>query len=163
MVEDDGYHVNGALVVAPDIFIKNQAGLLRELVADCSNHIVYILCPVPRYITFRCCDDPNHCTNFLDPSYLSSILSDLKKIKQILEKEIPNARVVDTLDLIMGTSMKDLQAKEDTIRSCWSSDPVHAYLHTYFKLAGNFINHHNSLNPPSTKEIFFEFFNHSWI
>ncbi len=104
---------------------------------------VYILCPVPRYATFRCCDDPNHCTNFSDPSYLA----DLKKVKQILEKEIPNARVIDTLELIMGNSPKDLQAKEDTIRSCWSSDPVHANLHTYFKLAGNFIDYHNTRKP----------------
>jgi len=60
VVEDDGYHVNGALVVAPDIFVKHQAGLLKKLVRECGEHAVFILCPVPRYATFRCCDDPNH-------------------------------------------------------------------------------------------------------
>ncbi len=139
VVEDDRYHVNGALVVAPDIFVKHQAGLLKKLVTECGEHAVYILCPMPRYVTFRCCDDPNHCTNFSDPTYLASILTYLKKVKQILEKEIPEAMVIDTLELIMENSPKDLQAKEDIIRSCWSSDPVHANLHTYFKLAGNFI------------------------
>jgi hypothetical protein len=52
--------------------------------------------------------------------------------------------VVDTLELVMGNSSKDMQAK-DTIRSCWSGDPVHANLHTYFKLAGNFIDYHSRL------------------
>ncbi len=80
--EDHGYHVNGALVVAPEIFVKHQAGLLKNLVAECGEHTVYILCPVPRYATFRCCDDLNHCTNFYDPS---SILADLKKVKLIME------------------------------------------------------------------------------
>ncbi len=55
------------LVVAPDIFVKHQAGLLKKWVAECGEHAVYILCPVPRYATFRCCDDTNHCTNFSDP------------------------------------------------------------------------------------------------
>ncbi len=53
--------------------------------------------------------------------------------------------MVDTLELVMGNSSKDMQAKEDTIRSCWSGDPVHANLHTYFKLASNFIDYHNRL------------------
>jgi hypothetical protein len=54
-----------------------------------------------------------------------------QKVKQILEKEIPEAMVIDN-------SPKDQQAKEDIIRSCWSSDPVHANLHTYCKLAWQF-------------------------
>jgi hypothetical protein len=71
VAEDDGYHINGSLVVAPDFFICNQIELLKTLVALCEGHTVLILCPVPRYITFRCCDDLNHCKNYDDPSYLS--------------------------------------------------------------------------------------------
>jgi hypothetical protein len=32
-----------------------------------------------------------------------------------------------------------LAAKEEVINTCWSQDPVHANLHTYFKLASNTI------------------------
>jgi hypothetical protein len=61
---------------------------------------------VPRFITFRCCDEPNHCTNFSDPDYLSTILADLKKVRDIVAKEIPAARVLDTLEIIMGPGKK---------------------------------------------------------
>ncbi len=39
---------------------------------------------------------------------------------------------------------KDLKTKEETIRSCWSNDPVHANLHTFFKLAINLIDYFKS-------------------
>jgi hypothetical protein len=60
VAEDDGFHVNGSLVVAPDFFIKNQIELLKQLVSYCGGRTVLILCPVPRYATFRCCDDPGY-------------------------------------------------------------------------------------------------------
>jgi hypothetical protein len=106
VAEDDGYHINLDLVVAPEIFVKGQTVLLKELIANCSNHVIYILCPVPRFVTFRCCDDPTHCTNFTDPDYLPTILADLKKVRDIVAKEIPAARVLDTLKIIMGTRKK---------------------------------------------------------
>ncbi len=33
VAEDDGYHINGDLVVAPEIFVKGQTVLLKELIA----------------------------------------------------------------------------------------------------------------------------------
>jgi hypothetical protein len=108
--------------------------------STCGSHTVYILCPVPRFIT--CCDDINHCTNFSDPTYLSTILADLRKVRETVEKEIPSARVLDTLELIMGPGKKDVREKEDNVRSCWSADPVHASLHTYYKLASKLMDLH---------------------
>jgi hypothetical protein len=49
--------------------------------------------------------------------------------------------VLDTIEILIGPGAKDLGAKEEIINSCWSNDPVHANLHTYFKLASNLINH----------------------
>jgi hypothetical protein len=126
-------------VVAPDFFIRNQIELLKTLVSYCEGHTVLILCQVPRYTTFRCCDDPNHCTNFDDPAYLSSLLNDLTRIRTALTQEIPSAVVLDTLEVLIGQGEKDFAAKEEVINSCWSQDPVHANLHTYFKLASNTI------------------------
>jgi hypothetical protein len=78
--------------------IKNQIELLKSLVWYCEVHTVLILCPVPRYATFRCCDDPGHCTNFDDPSYLSTLISDLARVKISITKGIPEATAVDTLE-----------------------------------------------------------------
>ncbi len=136
MPEDDGFHVNGSLVVAPDFFIKNQIELLKILVSYCKGHTVLIMCPVPRYITFRCCDDPGHCTNFDDPAYLATLISDLA---QVITKAIPEATAVDTLEAIAGQGNKSMYSKVEVVKSCWSQDPVHANLHAYYKLASNTI------------------------
>jgi hypothetical protein len=139
VAEDDGFHINGSLVVAPEFFIKNQIDLLKILVSYCEGHTVLVLCPVPRYATFRCCDDPGHCTNFDDPSYLSTLISDLARIKLSITKGIPEATAVDTLEVLIGQGIKNMEAKEEVVKNCWSQDPVHANLHAYFKLASNTI------------------------
>jgi hypothetical protein len=131
VAEDDGFHINGSLVVAPDFFIRNQIELLKTLVSYCEGHTVLIMCPVPRYTTFRCCDDPSHCRNFDDPTYLSSLLNDLTQIGTTIIQEIPTAVVLDTLEVLIGQGEKDFAAKEEVINSCWSQDPVHANLHAY--------------------------------
>jgi hypothetical protein len=51
--------------------------------------------------------------------------------------------VPNTLEILIGPGAKDLGAKEEIINSCWSNDPVHANLHTYFKLESNLINFEN--------------------
>jgi hypothetical protein len=139
VAEDDGFHINGSLVVAPDFFIRTQIDLLRTLVSYCEGHTVLIMCPVPRYATFRCCDDPSHCTNFDDPSYLSTLIGDLARVKISITKGIPEATAVDTLEVLIGQGSKTMEAKEEVVKSCWSQDPVHANLHAYFKLASNTI------------------------
>jgi hypothetical protein len=126
-------------VVAPEFFIKNQIDLLKILVSYCEGHTVLILCPVPRYATFRCCDDPGHCTNFDDPSYLSTLISDLARVKISITKGIPEATAVATLEVLIGQGVKNMEAKEEVVKNCWSQDPVHANLHAYFKLASNTI------------------------
>jgi hypothetical protein len=93
------------------------------------------MCPVPRYATFRCCDDPGHCTNFDDPSYLSTLINDLARVKVSIVQGIPETTVVDTLVALIGQGNKSLESKEEVVKSCWSQDPVHANLHAYFKLA----------------------------
>ncbi len=151
VAEDDGFHINGSLVVAPDFFIRNQIEMLKVLVSYCEGHIVLIMCPVPRYATFRCCDDPGHCTNFDDPSYLSTLISDLACVKASIVKGNPEAMVVDTLEALIGQGNKSLESKEEVVKSCWSQDPVHANLHAYFKLASNTIQMiEGRLKTPST-------------
>jgi hypothetical protein len=120
-------------------FIKNQIEMLKILVSYCEGHTVLIMCPVPRYVTFRCCDDPGHCTNFDDPSYLATLISDLARVKASITKAIPEATAVDTLEALIGQGNKSMDSKEEVVKSSWSQDPVHANLHAYYKLASNTI------------------------
>ncbi len=61
-----------------------------------------------------------------------------------MAKEIPAARVLDTLEVIMGPGKKDERGKEETVRNHWSTYPVHACLHTYYKLASNLMDLHRN-------------------
>jgi hypothetical protein len=54
-------------------------------------------------------------------------------------KGIPEATAVDTLEALIGQGSKNMESKEEVVKSCWSQDPVHANLHAYFKLASNTI------------------------
>ncbi len=112
VAEDDGFHINGSLAVAPDFFIRNQIEMLKVLVSYCEGHMVLVLCPVPRYAMFRCCDDPGHCTNFDDPSYLPTLINDLARVRASITKGIPEAAVLDTLEVLIGQGNKSMESKK---------------------------------------------------
>jgi hypothetical protein len=61
----------------------------------------------------------------------------LKKVRDTISKEIPSARVLDTLELMMGPGKKDAKTMEEAVRTHWATDPVHATLHSYYKLPSN--------------------------
>jgi hypothetical protein len=61
--------------------------------------------------------------------------------------------VLDTLDIIMGPGKKDEGMREEAIRTHWSMDPVHANLHTYYKLASNLLDHHKNHKSGKVEEV----------
>ncbi len=108
--EDDGFHVNSSLVVAPDFFVKNQIEMLKILVSYCEGHTVLIMCP----------DDSGHCTNFNDPAYLASLISDLAQVNASITKAFPEATAVDTLEALIEQGNKSIDSKEEVVKSSWS-------------------------------------------
>ncbi len=100
--EDDGFHVKGALVVAPEKAMKYFLEQLKRITSECGSHPVFVLTPWPRFVRVPCCDDAGHVTNFSDPDFLVSLLSDLTKFKYQLRKAVTPAIVVDSLELICG-------------------------------------------------------------
>jgi hypothetical protein len=127
--EYDGYHVNGALVVAPD--------LLKRLVMELSEYQIFIVTPITRYISGPCCDAAGHVTNSGDPDFLSSILSGLTKLKFLLRKKLAPAIVIDGVELICGPGC-GRERSEQILRTGWA-DPVHPKQHIYSKMALNLI------------------------
>jgi hypothetical protein len=100
--EDDGFHVKGALVVAPEKAMKYFFDQLKRITAECGSHPVFVLTPWLRFARVPCCDDAGHVTNFNEPDFLASLLSDLTKLKYQLRKAVTPAIVVDSLELICG-------------------------------------------------------------
>jgi hypothetical protein len=61
----------------------------------------------------------------------------------------PGSWTVDTLELMMGGDKKDDKSKEEAVRIHWSTDPVHANLHSYYKLASNLLDYQKYFKSPS--------------
>jgi hypothetical protein len=136
--EDDGYHVNGALVVAPERSIQFSIEQLRRVISEFSEYILYIITPVTRYISMPCCDIPEHVTNFQDPDFLGQILADLTKMKFSLRKKLNPAIILDGIELVCGAGCSK-ERVEQTLRAGWASDPVHPNAHIYAKMALNLL------------------------
>jgi hypothetical protein len=136
--EDDGYHVPGALVVAPERAMQYATSQLRRAIAECGDFPVFIITPWAWYASQPCCIDTRHVTNFQDPDFLPDLLRDLNKQKFELRKSLAPATVLDGIQLVCGENCS-MEKKVQTMRAGWVSDPVHPNGHIYAKMALNLI------------------------
>jgi hypothetical protein len=70
---DHGYHVKGALVVAPERSMQFATDQLKRVVDEFEEFDLFIVSPVTRYVGSPCCTSLDHVTNFSDPDFLSTI------------------------------------------------------------------------------------------
>jgi hypothetical protein len=145
--EDDGYHVAGALVVAPERAMQYAITQLRRAIVECGDFSVFIITLWARYASQPYCTDTAHVTNFQDPDFLPDLLRDLKKQKFQLRKGLAPATVLDGVQLVCGDSM---EKKVQTMRAGWASDPVHPSAHIYAKMALNLIEKVSVVAAPQT-------------
>jgi hypothetical protein len=146
--EDDGYHVVGSLVVAPEKAMQYAIAQLKRAIAECGDFPVFIVTPWTRFVSQPCCMEMGHVTNFQDPEFLSDLLRDLNKQKFFLRKTLAPATVLDGIQLVCGDN-SSLEKKEQTMRAGWSSDPVHPNGHIYAKMALNLI---EKIAPTSSRD-----------
>jgi len=125
---DDGYHVKGALVVAPDRSFR-QALETRE-----ENHPVFVISPWLRYARCPCCSELTHVTNFSDANFISTLLADPTKLRYHIRKMLYPVKIIDGFELICGSNYTK-EKVEHAINTGWSTDPVHPSKHVYAKTA----------------------------
>jgi hypothetical protein len=53
------------------------------------------------------------------------------------------------MELMMGGDKKDEKSREEAVWIHWSTDPVHANLHSYYKLASNLLDFHRNFKTPT--------------
>ncbi len=135
---DDGFHVVGELVVAPERALGHVHVQLKRAVDACGDHPIFIVTPWPRFARTPCCSEVGHVTNFNNPDFLSTILGDLNKHKAALRKALPSATILDGLELISGAGYNAEKAAA-VISSGWAFDPVHPSKHVYAKMALNLL------------------------
>jgi hypothetical protein len=136
--EDDGYHVVGSLVVAPEKAMQYAIAQLKRAIAECGDFPVFVVTPWTRFVSQPCCMEAGHVTNFQDPDFLADLLRDLNKQKFYLRKSLAPATVLDGIQLVCGDS-SSLERKEQTMRAGWANDLVHPNGHIYAKMALNLI------------------------
>ncbi len=71
----------------------------KRIVDEFPDFDIFIISPVTRYVANPCCTNTNHVTNFGDPDFLSSIISDLTKLKFQLRKKLQSAVIIDGIEL----------------------------------------------------------------
>jgi hypothetical protein len=145
---DDGFHVKGALVVTPDKALKHVIDQLKRLIEACGSHPVFVISPWPRFVRCPCCSELGHTSNFSDPDFLKSIVSDLNKLRFQLRKLVSPASVLDGLELVCGSGY-NLEKVRQVVQSGWGDDPVHPYKHTYAKTALNLMERMSASNTES--------------
>jgi hypothetical protein len=133
---DDGFHVQGALVVAPERALKNSLEQKKRLIEACGTHLVLIISPWPRFVRSPCCSELEHTTNFAEPDFLKTIIADLNRLRYQLRKLVSPATVLDGLELICGHGYNKEKVSQ-VIQAGWGHDPVHPNKHIYAKMALN--------------------------
>jgi hypothetical protein len=131
---DDGYHVKGALVVAPDRSIRQALEQEKRIIAVCGNHPVFVISPWLRYARCPCCSELTHVTNFSDADFIPTLLADLTKLWYHIRKMLHPVKIIDGFELICGNSYTK-EKVEHAINTGWTTDPVHPSKHVYAKTA----------------------------
>ncbi len=135
---DSTFHVNGALVVAPERALQHSVDQLKGIVDVFPDSDLFIISPITRFISVPCCKNSGHVTNFGEPDYLSNLISDLTKLKFQLRKKLQPATIIDGIELVCGEGCGREKVAQ-TLRAGWAHDPVHPSGHVYAKMALNLI------------------------
>ena len=117
--EDGRYHVQGESVFAPkelQYSIFNQAKPLFQMAGDLMK---ILICPLPRYLKDRCCDNERHVSNLDDDNYgdllEDAVLASRKNMKDFAFRQgLRNIRVLGPWSSLrkLGNNM-------------WEDDQVH--------------------------------------
>jgi hypothetical protein len=81
---DGSYHIIGSLTTSPPTALKKALANCNSLCGVLSGSKVLLVCPIPRYVTKGCCDDPTHVTNISGPEYDDELLDFQDQHRKIL-------------------------------------------------------------------------------
>ncbi len=118
--------------------MQHSIDQLKRVVDEFEDYDIFIISPVTRYVSGPCCTSLEHVTNNQDPDFLSTLISDLTKLKFLLKKKLQPAVVLDGIELVCGTGC-GREKVDQTLRAGWALDPVHPTSHVYAKMALNLI------------------------
>jgi hypothetical protein len=94
---DGRYHIVGALTTAPPTALKKALEQCNPLAQIVKENKVFLVCPIPRYVKSKCCDDTSHITNFAGGDYEEELMDFQDQHRKILGGvgHLPGARSRD--------------------------------------------------------------------
>jgi hypothetical protein len=78
------WHVTGSLSFVPKTVIKSILATASDLIFTGSEPRIIAIMPLPRYVTGKCCADPDHIKNMNDADYTADFEQNLEQIEDIL-------------------------------------------------------------------------------
>ncbi len=135
---DSKYHVTGKMQAAPRTLFEKVLGEARAIFESACNAKVVLVIPFPRYITGKCCHDPEHLTNWGQESQSAEIYRAIESAESAIAADSAGM-TFSTLSVIEVFNGSDLDLSEVTTpdgQSIWrEADPVHLSQQAYSELA----------------------------
>jgi hypothetical protein len=139
-VKSDGvWHIPGNLSVRAKSYVKAKVAILKKLIDSVPDCKIILISPLPRYVTGRCCPDPDHLVNFADPGYANEISDDMESVDCILEALVQSLSTPTVLLNFISCAdeptcgLPDLKIDGNPL---WHNlDPVHGSKGTYDAMA----------------------------
>jgi hypothetical protein len=78
------FHLGGKIVISPQEIFTKTLDAIAPILQEAKGLPCVIVPPLPRYLFARCCDDNGHCTNFGQPGFEQSLLSDYIQLRNWL-------------------------------------------------------------------------------
>jgi hypothetical protein len=138
-LKDQGrYHIISDLQLADRDLVKLMVNTCTPLLRAGGDHEKIITVPFMRYMSYKCCEDPNHLTNFKCKGWGNYIGESLININTWLNdvvylKRIRNFEIMCPNELLQrNVSLKKAAWR---LYKFWSQDPVHMTKEGYAELA----------------------------
>jgi len=143
--QDGRYHIEGDLVTAGEEELKYLFTAAAPAIRAAKKCQVYLLTPLYRYATGRCCQDANHITNYADPDFTRRLGQSLQGIGKQIRTLIwqRHWRTVSVVNPAahMGVGAANSMTGEEAdlaigdLLKMWGNDPVHPSDAAYAQLA----------------------------
>jgi lysophospholipase L1-like esterase len=135
---ENAWHIPGDLNIRPKLYLKIALGHLKKVTDSYPDNKLICLTPIPRYLTGKCCKDPEHVKNFADQDF-QDMQAELDKVSDLITAWLQAGTSPSlVMDYSVVADVPEAPVPELVIdgQSIWQeADPVHPTATFYAKLS----------------------------
>ena len=133
------YHIEGDLQVIDGDSFKELFDTSLPLLKATKGHNLVVIGPLPRYVTYKCCGDSGHITNYDDDNYIDNVAAGVKERGIQLKNLLRTRRIGCEIVVPLAAMGLDGEVPLDDRVRLWGSDPVHPSGGAYSNLAAKIL------------------------